>query len=101
MDAPPIQYARTADGVNLAYWTLGERTNPALLLAPHGVGHLTAEWAIEPFRAWYRRLAGKFFVVAYDPRGSGLSQRGVRDLALDRFAADISAVAEAAQLDRY
>jgi hypothetical protein len=24
MDAPPIQYARTEDGVNIAYWTLGE-----------------------------------------------------------------------------
>ena len=24
MDAPPIQYARTDDGVNIAYWTLGE-----------------------------------------------------------------------------
>ena len=24
MDAPPIQYARTEDGVNSAYWTLGE-----------------------------------------------------------------------------
>ena len=24
MDAPPIQYARTDDGVNIAYWTLGQ-----------------------------------------------------------------------------
>jgi hypothetical protein len=24
MDAPPIQYARTEDGVNIAYWTLGD-----------------------------------------------------------------------------
>jgi len=23
MGAPPIQYARTEDGVNIAYWTLG------------------------------------------------------------------------------
>ncbi len=23
MDAPPIQYARTEDGVNIAYWTMG------------------------------------------------------------------------------
>ena len=22
MDAPPIQYARTEDGVNIAYWTV-------------------------------------------------------------------------------
>ncbi len=24
MDAPPIQYARTEDGVSIACWTLGE-----------------------------------------------------------------------------
>ena len=24
MDAPPIQYARTEDGVNIAYWTSGD-----------------------------------------------------------------------------
>lgn len=24
MDAPPIQYARTDDGVNIAYWTLSK-----------------------------------------------------------------------------
>ena len=24
MDTPPIQYARTEDGVNIAYWALGE-----------------------------------------------------------------------------
>ena len=29
MDAPPIQYARTEGGVNIAYWTLGE-SGPSL-----------------------------------------------------------------------
>jgi hypothetical protein len=28
MDAPPIQYTRTSDGVNIAYWTPGEGTRP-------------------------------------------------------------------------
>ena len=32
MDAPPIQYCRTDDGVNIAYWTLGEGT-PLLVTA--------------------------------------------------------------------
>ena len=76
MDAPPIQYARTADGVNIAYWTLGDRSNPALVWVPWGIGHLTAEWAIEPFQAWYARLARRFFLVVYDARGTGVSQAG-------------------------
>ena len=101
MDAPPIQYARTEDGVNLAYWTLGERANPALIIVPWGIGHLTVEWEIEHFQPWYERLLRRFFLVAYDARGSGLSQRGVTDLALARYAGDIAAVAAHVELDRY
>ena len=44
MDAPPIQYARSEDGVNLAYWTLRERSNPAVVIVPWGVGHLSMVW---------------------------------------------------------
>ncbi len=101
MDAPPIQYARTEDGVNIAYWTLGERSNPALVIVPWGIGHLTVEWQVEPLRAWCERLARSFFLVAYDPRGSGSSQREVTDLALERFVADLATVTAQVELHHY
>ena len=44
MDAPPIQYARTEDGVNIAYRTVGERTNPALIIVPWGDDWRVAAW---------------------------------------------------------
>lgn len=31
MDCPPIQYCRTVDGVNIAYWTLGEGPTVAIV----------------------------------------------------------------------
>ncbi len=101
MDVPPIQYARTDDGVNIAYWTLGERTNPALIVVPPGVKHLALEWEFEGTQAWYERLARRFFVVAYDARGSGMSQRGVADLAQVRFVADLGTVTAAVGLRQY
>ena len=101
MDAPPIQYCRTEDGVNLAYWTLGERSHPALIIVPWGIGHLTVEWEIAQVQAWYERLARRFFLVAYDARGSGLSQRSVTDLTLAQYAADIAAIAQKMDLDGY
>ena len=101
MDAPPIQYARTEDGGNIAYWTLGERSNPALMIVPWGVGHLTAEWEIEPFQAWFERLSSTFFLVAFDARGSGLSQRDIADFSLARYASDIGVVAAQVGLNRY
>ena len=45
MDAPPIQYARTEDGVNIAYWTLGEGV-PMVFAVPATGSHLGLEWAI-------------------------------------------------------
>ena len=101
MDTPPIQYAREEDGVSLAYWTLGERSNPAVVIVPWGVGHLSMVWQMEPFRTWYQRLARRFFLVTYDNRGTGMSQRDVLDQSLARVASDIETMASQVELDRY
>ena len=101
MNAPPIQYCRTTDGVHIAYWTLGERGNPPLILVPWGMSHLGAEWEIAPFQTAYARLVRSFFLIAYDARGSGLSQRDVHDLSLANYAIDIDALANQLHLQRY
>ena len=49
MDAPPIQYARTEDGVNIAYWTLS--SSPTLLIISlSGTSDLRREWEIATLR---------------------------------------------------
>ena len=101
MDAPPIHYARTEDEVSLAYWTLGERTNPALILVPWGIGHLTVEWDVDGVGEWYTRLAQRFFLLAFDARGNGLSSRDATDLSLGRYAEDIGVVAATGGVARY
>ncbi len=59
MDAPPIQYARTEDGVNIAYWTLGK--GPVLVHGMMAAGsHLELEWRVPSL------LAGEFSDVLMD-----------------------------------
>ncbi len=51
MDAPPIQYARTHDGHDLAYWVAG--SGPVFIHTPHEASHLLMEWDFPLWRAWY------------------------------------------------
>jgi class 3 adenylate cyclase len=98
MDAPPIQYARTEDGVNIAYWTLGE--GPVLLIPPpHPFGHLQIEWSMEPYRVAYERYAEHFTVVHYDPRGCGLSDHECDDRNIDAHLLDLRAVLDATEVE--
>jgi class 3 adenylate cyclase len=100
MDAPPIQYARTEDGVNIAYWTLGEG-DPVFLLHSLGFSHLALEWEVPAMRSWYERMAEQRTVVRLNLRGGGLSDRDVPTLGLEEFSRDIDAVADATGFDRF
>ena len=94
MDAPPIQYARTDDGVNIAYWTLGEGF-PLLTLNAPTLSHLGLEWQLPAWRSWYEQLASRFQVIRYSTRNAGLSDRNITDLSLNAHVSDVNAVVQA------
>ncbi len=96
MDAPPIHYARTDDGVNIAYWTLGE--GPSLVYGPAWATHARAIWDVPLAREMFTALATRYRVTYFDPRSIGLSDLDPQDVSLDAFAGDIAAVYEAAGL---
>jgi hypothetical protein len=63
VEVPPIQYARTSDGINIAYWTL--RDGPPLVIADGlkqllagkdfdftDQGDIALKGLDEPLRAW-------------------------------------------------
>ncbi|GAF91604.1 unnamed protein product, partial [marine sediment metagenome] len=52
---PRIQYAQTADGVSIAFWTLGE--GMPLVHMPLIFSHIQMEWQLPECRRWYERLA--------------------------------------------
>ena len=43
MAEPRIQYAKTKDGVSIAYWTLGEGL-PVVVMASPPFSHIQLEW---------------------------------------------------------
>ena len=90
---PRIQYAKTSDGVSIAFWTLGEG-EPLVQMPSIASSHIQLEWQVPEYRLWYERLAEKRMVVRYDPRGCGLSQRDVTDHSLEAHVLDLEAVVD-------
>src|SRR5438045_9236011 len=100
MDAPRIQYAKTTDGVNIAYWTLG--TGRPLVLSPSLIGsHLQLEWEVSSIRTNIEYLAGHAQVVRYDPRGVGLSRSDKLDFSAVAGALDLQAVVNRLALEDF
>ena len=97
---PSVAYARTADGVSIAY--LAQGSGPGFVLMP-GVpfSNVVAEWQIPVLRRAYLGLADRMRIVQYDGRGAGHSQRVVDDLSLDAMLLDVDAVVDAAGMDRF
>ena len=96
---PRIQYAKTSDGVNIAYAMTGEGPPFVMMFLPQS--HISQQWAVPEFRAFYERLAQKRMLVHYDNRGTGLSQRDVTDFSLRALGLDISAVVDRLRLERF
>jgi len=74
---PRIRYVKTGDGVNIAFWTLGEGGTPLVMTSPLTFSNISLEWRIPELRGWYERLAGSGMVVRFDWRNMGMSERGV------------------------
>ena len=94
---PQIQYAKTSDGVSIAYYAIGQ--GPAVLLLMSPWSHLEAEWQIDPLRMAFTATAQWSTFVRLDPRGFGLSDRDPDDFALDSLVLDIEAVVDRLGLD--
>ena len=89
---PRIQYAKTSDGVSIAYSTLGEGKR-LVCLPVLALSHLEMEWQIPEVWNWYERLAVGRMLIRYDPRGFGLSQRDA-PFSLDSARLDLEAVVD-------
>jgi len=100
MDAPPIQYAKTADGVSIAYWAIGEGPPLVILSNPAGT-NVQLEWELEPRRIGFERLAERAQVIRYDWRGLGVSQRDCLDLSPEAASRDLEAVVQSLGLERF
>lgn len=97
---PRIQYAKTSDGVSIAFWTLGKGM-PFVHMPWFRMSHIQQEWQIPEYRRWYEALAGGMTLVRYDGRGVGLSDREVSDYSLEALVGDLEAVVDRLGLERF
>jgi class 3 adenylate cyclase/pimeloyl-ACP methyl ester carboxylesterase len=97
---PRIQYAKTSDGVSIAYWAIGSGEPYVITYSP-GTGHAQLEWEIPEAKAAYLRLAERRTIVRLDWRNNGLSTRGVGDLSLEAHLLDLEAVLGRLDVSRY
>ncbi|GAA4606855.1 pimeloyl-ACP methyl ester carboxylesterase [Actinoplanes octamycinicus] len=98
-DGPQLRFARTGDGVTVAYQVFG--SGPVLVWMP-SLSNIVAQWRIPAMRAAYQALARHLTVVLYDGRGTGSSQRRVDlgDLGVDAHLRDLTAVLDDAGIAR-
>src|SRR3990172_8088062 len=96
---PRIQFAKTSDGVSIAYSTLGQGL--PFVYMPAMFSHVQLEWQYPDVPRWYERLARGRMLVRYDGRGGGLSERNVTDYSLDARILDLEAVVGRLGLERF
>jgi class 3 adenylate cyclase len=101
MKLPETRYAKTADGVHIAYQTLGDRS-PDIIQVGMMLSHVEHQWEAPPIALISRSLAESGRLMLFDGRGSGLSDPlpGDRLPTLEERIDDMRAVMDATASER-
>lgn len=94
-----IRFCTSFDGVRVAYAISGE--GPPLVMSASWLTHLEHQWRSLAWKPWLEYLSGRYTLIRYDSRGSGLSDRDVREVSFDIWIRDFEAVIDAAGFDRF
>lgn len=94
-----IRFCRAADGVRLAYATVG--TGPPLVKPANWLSHLEFDPISPVWRHWIAGLSRDHTLIRYDKRANGLSDWDVPNLTFDALVSDLEAIVDAADLDRF
>jgi len=107
-----IRFTTTEDGVDIAFWEIGEG-KPVFILNNFSLSHAELEWTVPSLASFYVDMAERYRVIRFDPRGLGLSGEppggfeaiaetgAVRGMSTHEMGFDISAVADALQLESF
>ncbi|MGE5227520.1 MAG: alpha/beta fold hydrolase, partial [Planctomycetaceae bacterium] len=95
MDMPETRYARTDDGVSIAYSLAGDGPVDLLWLGAF-MGSLEVVWEYEGMRSLTERLCSFARVMRHDMRATGLSGRAAALPDLETQVQDVLAVLDAA-----
>jgi len=96
---PAIRYARTRDGVSIAYQAFGAGTTPLVIIHPW-ISHVEIYWEWAGFRRFAAALAETCRVLHFDKRGVGLSDRLVTIPTFEARLDDITGLLDAERWER-
>jgi len=91
---PETHYAKTPDGVYIAYQTLGDGPID-IVWQFEWMGNVDTIWEYRPFAEWFRGLASFSRLILHDRRGTGASSRNVAPADLETRVTDLKVVLEA------
>ncbi len=98
MEIPEVHYAKTPDGIYLAYQTVGD--GPVDLVWQLDIfGNVDIIWGTALGR-WFAQLAAFSRLILHDRRGTGLSSRTVPPPDLETRVADLGVVLDAVASER-
>jgi class 3 adenylate cyclase len=91
---PPTRYARSPDGVSIAYQVTGSGSRD-LVFIPQTVSTIEALWEHPTVARFFERLSGLGRLVLFDRRGTGVSDRIGGPATLEEQVDDVCAVMDA------
>ncbi len=93
-----IRYARNGD-VSIAYTTLGDGPVDVLFIGGF-ISHLEVGFELARVERFWERLGSFARVIAFDKRGTGLSDRDGGAYSLENVVDDALAVLEVCEVER-
>lgn len=99
MDGQEIGFCRTADGVGIAFARSG--SGDPLVKTANFLTHVEFDWASPLWGRWWAELGARHRLIRFDQRGCGLSDRDIDRYDLDAWVADLEAVVDFLDLDRF
>ena len=94
-----IRFCTTGDGVRIAYATSG--TGTPIVRPGHWLTHLEYDLKSPVHRPLLMGLSEQHMLVRYDPRGTGMSDRTVKEISTDLWLTDLEAVVQDLALNRF
>jgi DNA-binding SARP family transcriptional activator/pimeloyl-ACP methyl ester carboxylesterase len=91
---PPTRYARSDDGVHIAYQVIGDGEHD-IIAVPGIISHLDLWWEDRVSARFFRRLASLGRLIMFDKRDTGLSDRTAGPSTLQQRMTDVQAVMRA------
>ena len=90
-----VQYASASDGTRLAWAECG--SGPIIVKAANWLTHLEYELESPVWKHWIQFLCDHFRYIRFDERGCGMSEWRSGGLTIERWAADLETIIEAAR----